>query len=194
MVKTIGQVEAGSFIKKNTDVVPFVLNVTGTTSTVDISNTNNNAVYLENVGATDCYITFGATATTAGLLLQSGTAIELQDINFNNVSAITSTGTTTVNVIVTRGQPGQKGNAQILNLSVTNVSSNATFTNTTMLKDILIINEGSTNCFTTFGATATTSDLLLKSKEAISVSNVPKHQIAAITATGTTIVKVLGIW
>lgn len=196
MVKTIGEVEAAGFINKFDEVVTVRLDVTTASSTADLSSlTECNTITIQNVGTTDCYITLTNTATTNGLLLEPDVGITLKNVNFDNVSAITSAATTTVNVIAQSGNTGQKTNSEILVLAVTDASSEDSFTDTTAYKDILILNEGATDCYINLGATATTSDILLKSKEVIMIENADKHQISAIcAAAGTTTVKALGVW
>lgn len=174
----------------------YVMNVTNVSSWIDFfSFTTMNTVIIENVGDTDCYFKFASSVTTStGIMLPSGARIELSDIKPSSIAAITASGTTTLSVSVLSGTVGNKTNSEILAINVTTSSGSQTFSNTTSYKDIIIINEGAINCNVNFGATATTSNLLLKAKRAIYISNALINTISAITASGTTTVKILGVY
>lgn len=195
MVKTIGEIEAAGFINKFTELYGVKLNVTPISGTVDISAlTECNTIMIENVGETDCYLSLTSVATTDDMFLESEGLIILKNVNFSSISAITPASTTELNIIAYSGNKGQKNNSEVLKLDVTTVSSTDVFSNITEYKDILIINEGDTDCYIKLDNTATINDLLLKSKSVISIENCDIHELAAITSTGTTTVKALGIW
>ena len=189
--------EINSSNNSYSDMKTYNLVVTTTSANLDLSGISNKyAIEIRNVGNADCYFNLDSTATTSDMFIEAGAKIVFNNVNFNNLSAITASGSTTLSIAVYIGlnsKIGYKTNSEILNISATSTSSNASFTNTTDYKDILIINIGSYNAYININDTATTSDFILKPKETLSLMT-NKYQFSAICDSGTTTIRILGVY
>ena len=185
------------FDNRYTNITTRHLSVSTSSSNIDISGLLKcNAIELYNLGASSCYISFGATATTNGVKLLSGTSLVLQDVDFNYVSAITSSGTAKLNVTAYNSEfVGSKNNFEILNLSATDVNSNVSFSDSISYKDILVQNIGMNNVFVATGTTATTNNTIIEPDDVAIFRNIAIERIAGICSAGeTTTVRILGIY
>lgn len=190
--------EINSFFGSYADVKTFNLAVTNSTSTVDLSGTDYKyTMIIRNIGYVDCFFDLDNSCATTCQFLPAGAEVTLNNCSFQNVSAITTSGTTTLSIAVFTGYAdkiGYKTNKEILILSATQASSEDSFTDTTLFKDILITNEGPYEVYIAFGATAATTDFRLEPRESLVVNTV-KYQIAAICNTGeTATVSILGVY
>ncbi len=185
------------FDNRYTTVLSGHISTSGISANFNISSLLKcNAIEIYNTGPSACYITLTSTATTSGMKLLSGTSLVLQDVNFNFVSAITSSGTANVNVTAYSSEfTGKKSNSQILNLSATAASSFVSFTDVLSYKDILIQNIGSHEVFVAIGNTANLNDILIQPDDVAIFRNIAIQDIAAICNVGeTTTVRILGIY
>jgi len=190
--------EINSFFGSYADVKTYNLAVTDSTANVNISAINYKyTLLIRNIGFTDCYFDLDDSCATTCQFLPAGAEVILNNCSFDYVSAITSSGTTTLSIAVFTGvsdKIGYKTNKEILTLSATDASSEDSFTDTTAYKDILITNVGAYEVYIAFGATATTAGFRLEPRESLVVNTV-KYQIAAICNTGeTATVSILGVY
>ena len=189
--------EINSSNNSYSDMKTYNLAVTTTSANLDLSGISNKyTIKIRNVGISDCYFNLNSTTTTSGMFIESGAEIQLDNVSFDNLSAITASGNTTLSVGVYVGlnsKTGYKTNSEILNISATSTSSSVSFTNTTDYKDILIINTGINDAYISISDTATTSDFILKQKETISLMT-NKYQFSAICNSGTTTIRILGVY
>lgn len=81
-------------------------------------------------------------------------------------------------------------NAQVKNLSVSNVSSSVTFSPSVYL--VTITNTGSTTCYFNIDAAATTSMYPLDAGDTIRIGLSTITTVHAITASGTTTLRMIG--
>ena len=82
-------------------------------------------------------------------------------------------------------------NAQVKNLSVSNSSSSVSFSPAAYL--VTITNTGSTTCYFNIGAAATTSHYPLDPGDTIRIGLSTISAVHAITASGTTTLKMIGV-
>jgi hypothetical protein len=179
------------------DVKTYTLAVTNASAALDLSAVSDKLeIIIQNTGSADAYFNLGATATTSSFLLRVGESITLVNSSFNTISAITAASTTNLTIIVKTltGKTAGNTNFEILNLAVTTASADVSFTDTTSYKSILISNIGVADCYFAFGAAATTANGLLESNKNVLIQNTNKSQISAITASGTTTLRILGVY
>jgi hypothetical protein len=171
--------------------------ITDSSSSTSLSGlSNRNYIELENVGSSACFIDLDNSAAITDLKLAAGERIIFEDVSFTDVSAICSTGeTTTLNVTAYSGTAaGARTNKEIASISATASSSNHTFTDTTSYKDVVVKNEGSSDCYVEIDSTATTSDRKLEAGKTMIINNMVVSTIAAICDTGeSTTVKLLEV-
>lgn len=77
------------------------ISVTAASSAVtsaDYDASELNGVLIQNIGAVDCFYTFGATATTSGQKILAGETHFFGDVLFLTVAAITASSATTLRV------------------------------------------------------------------------------------------------
>lgn len=190
--------EYNAFLWAYEDVKSYSLSVTTVSSNVDLSSISYKySILIRNIGTADCYFDLDNTSTTINQFLPAGSEILLTNCSFSYISAITASGSTTLSIAVFVGlnnKTGYKTNKESLSLSVTDSSSNVSFTNTTSYKDIILTNTGPNNIYLNFGATATTSNMILRPSKSLSLMT-NKYQISAICATGlTSTLRILGVF
>lgn len=180
------------------DMKTYNLAVTDSSAALDFSGVSNKySMLIRNIGYADCYFDLDDTATTSSMFLPAGAEIMLSNVTFDDLSAITAAGATTLSVAVYVGlnsKTGYKDEFEVKSISATDSSSNVSFTDTTVYKDILITNVGDSEVYVAIGATATTSDFRLEPRESITLMS-NKYQFAAICNTGkTATVRILGVY
>jgi hypothetical protein len=74
-----------------------------TTSSSSVAISGGTAVLIQNTGANDAYIKFGASATTSDILIKSGAVIQLDSGGGGTLAAITASGSTTLRITTGSG-------------------------------------------------------------------------------------------
>jgi len=190
--------EVNHYYNLYADMKTYNLAVTDSSAALDFSGISYKySLLIRNIGYTDCYFDLDSTATTSSMFLPAGAEIMLSSVNFDDLSAITSAGTTTLSVAVYVGldsKTGYKDEFEVKSISATDSSSNVSFTDTSSYKDILITNLGTSEVYIVVGATATTAGFRLEPRESITLMS-NKYQFSAICDTGkTATVRILGVY
>ncbi len=195
-LETSGNIQSSGLSQKFTNTLSYTLTAGVTTSNINLSAlTNVHTIKISNTGSTTAFFSFTNTATTDDIPIYSGDSLTFTNVNFDYVSAITSSGTSDLSIIVYESEvAGEQTNAEVLTLSVTTVSSNDTFADTTATKNLLICNIGVTDCYYNFGATATVSNAKILAGTNQVFMSTDESTISAITSASTTTLKVLGVW
>lgn len=183
-------------IKYSTGSELRYIGASDTISVVDLSLVSKKYKYeIKNTGTDTVYFEFNNAATTDSFPILSGAKITIEDINFDTISFICASGeTSNINLAVFSSQiTGRKTNYEILKLNATTVTSTDSFSSSA-IKDLLIINEGVNDCHISFDTTATTSNLLLETEDVLSLNSSLNVNFAAITSTGTSTIKILGVY
>ena len=180
------------------NIKTYNLDVTTTSDNIDLSSIDYKyTLIIKNIGTMDCYIDLSNTATTSSLFLANKTEITLTNTNFDDIAAITATGTTTLSIAVLTGNANKTGyndSEEILTINATDSSSYVSFTDTTVNKDLFIINSGNYNTYISFTTAAATTDFILQPLETFIIST-KLYNIAAICASGeTTTISILGVY
>lgn len=163
-----------------------LLNVTTTSSTSTFSQSYTRFL-IHNRGLNDCYINFGADATTSDFFVEAGERITVYGVA-SDIRAITSTGTTDLHVFAmsTTSEPDS--------ISVNDLSASTTSSSVTVGTDscfVLIKNNGINSAYVNFNGVATTDNIEIDALDTLSIGLEGINSVHAITSSGTTTLSVI---
>jgi len=159
----------------------------------DGSETNLNASLwiLQNVGADNIYLNFGAVATTNNFYLKPDENITL-NLDKTVLHYICDTSlTSTLSIISGTASNNIYNNFLSISVSIANTSTQI-YDSTNNYKEWLIINDGTEDVFIKFGTVATVNDYKLKAGETLAIKY-EINKLYAITTSSTATVRVFAL-
>lgn len=194
---TFNSLVFNSNAEKKDNLEQIKLDVTTSSSSVSFSSlVNTTTLIIANEGDTTAYLNFGATASTTDFAVLPNQIVSISNVDLGTqFSAITSTASTTLKILgMNSGTSGQNTSFEILNFSTSSTTNSSTFTNTTDLKDIIVVNDSSIDTYINFGADATTDNLKLLPNEYFVINRAAFNKVSGITDGSTGSISVLGIY
>jgi len=178
--------------------IESTMSVTTTTGTIDLSSlTHLSDLTIENVGSNTAYFRFATTAVVTDFPIRSGETLNFRNTLVTRIDAITNSGTAELKILAKENSDydGYQASDELLTLTATAASSNASFSDTTKFKDILVANTGFNEVYLVFGATAVVTDIKILPGTTMYLGHTDQYQIAGIcNTTEATTVKILGIY
>ena len=162
--------------------------------------TKPNRIEFKVIGSNTWYIDLdNSVAGTDFVLKTNGDNVILDNVSFDYISAQPADATLNGYLIcnVFGGDlEGTKINKQNLTLSCSTSNATVTFTDTIHYKDIILSNIGNSDTFINTTSPATTSNMILQAGEIYVINNCSSsiNTIAGITSSGTSEIRIMGVY